>query len=191
MNTHRPKSTSMLILSAAMLLVTLVVGAFALRPPIHPPLRTSSPQEQKIQVPVTSQANLPVVISKVKRLEAVSATVKEGGPSPFVQIEVRNKSDVAVREITISNGVLAEVEYGLTYGQGDPDNPIIAIEPNGTKTFNIPLANLDGKYPILISGAVFADATEDGDKQILERMSRSREERRKEVREQRQKGEIQ
>lgn len=171
MYTHRSKLNILLILCAVMSLITLVVGAVTLRPSIHPPLCSSSPQEQKDRVPITSQSDLPAIISKVKKLEAVGATIIGDRSNPAVRIEVRNNSDLGVTSFTVSNGIVAGGEYGITTnGLTDPDNPHVVIEPHGTKTVDLPLANLDGKYPILISGATYTDSSEDGDKDMLDHM---------------------
>jgi hypothetical protein len=188
MNTHRPKFTHVLILCAVILLITLAVGAVTLRSTFNPTSRSAHSQNgwHKVPVPITSRENLPAVISKVKQLEAVSATISEA-VSPSVRIEVRNKSDVAVTRLSISNGVVTEGEYGVTFGVGDPDHPQELIPASGSKTFSLQLSNLDAKHPILISGAFFSDGTEDGDKGTLNHM-RSVRARDKAEKEQREKG---
>jgi hypothetical protein len=126
-------------------------------------------QERK---PVTSKETLPKLVSKVKKLEMAGATIKgEGGPSPTVTIEVKNNSDLAVTYFALTNGSLAADEYGVaSNGLNDPDNPRVVIEPHGTSTIDMLLSNLDGRYPIILSAAVFADNSEDGDESVLKQM---------------------
>ena len=165
------KSRATLVVCAVLVLATLVFGAARLRP--SSPVGTASPgqKNQKIK-PVTSRADLPEIISKVKRLEVVSATVDEGGPNPVVHIEVRNKSDLGVTSLSISNGSVDgdSGESGIGFGLADPDIPYEVIPARATRTFDMPLANLDGKYPILLAGATFTDLSEEGDPGTLQSM---------------------
>jgi hypothetical protein len=123
-------------------------------------------QEQK---PVTSKAELPKLISKVKKLKIISATVqREGEPDAVVTIEVKNNSELSVTYFALTNGTIETSEYGVARnGLSDPDNPQIVIEPYGTAKIDMPLSNLDAQYPIVLSAAVFADNSEDGDESVL------------------------
>lgn len=122
--------------------------------------------------PVTSKENLPVIISKVKRLEVVDATVlNEGQDGASVAIKIKNKSDLPVYFVALTNGVIKESEYGISRDGLDVDGePQVVIEPRGTITMNMPLANLDGRFPIILSAAGFADMTEEGEESVLEYM---------------------
>lgn len=126
-------------------------------------------QEQK---PVTSKADLPELISKVKKLEIINVTVKrEGEANPAVTIEVKNNSDLAVIYFALTNGSVTTDEYGVARnGLDDLDNPKVVIEPHGTATIDMPLSNLDARYPIVLSAAVFADNSEDGVESVLRHM---------------------
>lgn len=122
--------------------------------------------------PVTSKATLPKLISKVKKLEIVNATVqREGEPDAVVMIEVKNNSDLAVTYFALTNGSVKTNEYGVSRnGLDDPDNPKVVIEPHGTATLDMVLSNLDARYPIVLSAAGFADNSEDGDQSVIEHM---------------------
>jgi hypothetical protein len=126
-------------------------------------------QEQK---PVTSKDSLPKLVSKVKKLEITNATVqREGEPNAIVTIEVTNNSDLAVTYFALTNGTVETNEYGVaSNGLDDPDNPKTVIQAHGTATINMVLSNLDSRYPIILSAAVFADTSEDGDESVLKHM---------------------
>ena len=164
METHNQRSKYVLIASVVILIsataTTLVKTAWR---------AAGSQQEQQ---PVTSKATLPVLISKVKKLKIVNATVKkEGEQGAKVTIEIKNTSDLAVTYFALTNGSLKTSEYGIARnGLDDPDNPHVVIEPHGTATIDILLSNLDGQYPIVLSAAVYADNSEDGDESVLEHM---------------------
>jgi hypothetical protein len=127
---------------------------------------------QQVEKPVTSQGTLPKLISRIKNLEIVGATVQgEGRAGAQVAIEVKNNSDLAVYYFAVTNGNVKTSEYGVARnGLVDPDSPQVAIEPLGTATLNIPLANLDARHPILLSAAVFSDGSEVGEESALEQM---------------------
>lgn len=126
-------------------------------------------QEQK---PVTSKATLPKLISKVKKLEIVSAKISgEGEPGAVVSVEVKNNSDLAVTYFALTNGTIKTSEYGVSRdGLDVPGAPQVVIEPYGTATLNMSLISLDGKYPIVLSAAGFIDGAEEGDEAVIEHM---------------------
>lgn len=122
--------------------------------------------------PVTSKETLPVIISKVKRLEIVDATVlNEGKPGASVSIEIKNNSGLPVYFVALTNGVIKESEYGISRDGLDVDGePQVVIKPHGTITMDMPLTNLDGRFPIILSAAGFADGAEEGEESVLEYM---------------------
>lgn len=153
-----------LLSSALVLIVGMAVSFKAARPHMG--------HGQQGVKPVTSKETLPVIISKVKKLEVLEATLKqEGGQNRAVTIEVKNNSDIAVTYFALTNGTIKTSEYGVARnGLDDPDNPQAVIEPQGTATIDMLLSNLDGRYPIILSAAVFADGAEEGDESVLEHM---------------------
>lgn len=127
--------------------------------------------------PVTSKETLPVIISKVKKLEIVGATILgERQENAVVAIEIKNKSDLAVYFVALSNGDIKDSEYGISQdGLNVEGEPQVVIEPHGTITMNMLLSNLDGRYPIVLSAGGFADGSEEGDESILESIRYRRE----------------
>lgn len=157
----------LILLSGALVLIGGVAISFkAARP--HP----DHGQQQQDVKPVTSKDTLPVIISKVKKLKIIGATIKqEGGRNTAVTIEVKNNSALPVTYFALTNGTIKTSEYGIARnGLDDPDNPQVVIEPHGTATIDMRLSNLDGRYPIILSAAVFADGAEEGDESVLDHM---------------------
>ncbi|HKS26311.1 MAG TPA: hypothetical protein VJS44_00765 [Pyrinomonadaceae bacterium] len=164
MNPLNRKSTSLWFLGTVVLVSGFTISFFT--------ARHAANIRQQEQQSVTSKATLPKLISKVKKLEIVNATIqREGEPNAAVTIEVKNNSDLAVTYFALTNGTVATNEYGVaSNGLEDPDNPRVVIAPHSTATINILLSNLDGRYPIFLSAAVFADNSEDGDESVLKHM---------------------
>jgi hypothetical protein len=102
---------------------------------------------------------LPAVLSKLKNLKVTKVSVsKKGSPNATVSLEVRNNSPLAVTAFIIEFGDLSvTTDGGLT---SDIANTV--IEPYGTVTVPISLNNLSKDVPIVVSGVVYADGTEDG-----------------------------
>lgn len=147
--------------------VLAVIGGFAIS--LLAARHTADVRRQE-RKPVTSQATLPKLISRVKKMEIVSATVqREGESDAVVTIGVRNNSDLPVTYFALTNGSIKTNEYGVARnGLDDPDNPQVVIESYAVATIDMLLSNLDGQYPIVLSAAVFADNSEDGDESVLE-----------------------
>lgn len=159
------RKLSLILLSVALILIGGVLISF----------RAAGPHAghgQQDVKPVTSKETLPVIISKVKRLKIIGATIKqEREANVAVTIEVKNNSDLAVTYFALTNGTVKTSEYGIARnGLDDPDNPQAVIEPQGTATIDMLLSNLDGRYPIILSAAVFADGAEEGDESVLVHM---------------------
>lgn len=149
--------------------VLVLTGGFTISFLTARQIASTRQQEQK---PVISQDTLPKIISKVKNLEIVSATVKPDAASdPIVTIEIKNNSPLAVYYFALTNGTIKKSEYGKTLDGLDVDgDPHVVIQPYGTKTMDIPLINLDGDYPLVLSAAGFSDGSDDGDASVIERM---------------------
>ncbi|MDQ1614022.1 MAG: hypothetical protein QOG00_3953 [Pyrinomonadaceae bacterium] len=118
---------------------------------------------------------LPKIVSKVGKLEVVSAMiVRAGTPDAAVAVEIRNNSDLAVMAVDLSTR--DEVNSGGITREGldDPDKPGIVIEPHGSITMEIGLSEMIPDVPLVISGVTFADGTEDGEEWALELMRKNR-----------------
>ncbi|HEX8746308.1 MAG TPA: hypothetical protein VF717_03855 [Pyrinomonadaceae bacterium] len=161
---------TLILLSAALVLIGGVAISFKAA-------RSHAGHAQKDVKPVTSKETLPVIISKVKKLGIVGATVLgEGTENAQVAIEIKNNSDLAVYFVALTNGTLKTSEYGISRDGLDVDgDPQVVIVPHGTITMNVLLSNLDGRFPIVLSAGGFSDGFEDGDESVLESMRYRRE----------------
>jgi hypothetical protein len=124
---------------------------------------------RKQQVP-----DAPKVISKVKLIEIISTTVKSD--PPMLSIVVRNNSDKAVVSIAVESGDQKD-SSGLNISGFRPDGqpPLTVIEPHGTRAIEFELDNILPNKPFKVGGVMYADGTEDGDKDTLETMHGDRE----------------
>ncbi len=119
-----------------------------------------------------SDPDLPKVISKVKNLEVVSATVKrENGAPPVISVTVRNKSDKAVVAVDLESGDESDAG-GIDFSGFKPGDapPATIIEPFGVKVLEISLGEVLQGKPLKIGGAIYADGSEDGDEITLRTM---------------------
>jgi hypothetical protein len=115
-------------------------------------------------------AEMPKVTSKVKGIEVLSVTVKgEGEPNAVLVVVIRNNSDQAVVAVTLVSGNRQDAS-GITVNGFHPGDepPFPVIEPHGTKTIELPVSNLLPGSSIRVSGAVYADSTEEGEETTLE-----------------------
>lgn len=115
----------------------------------------------------------PKVVSKVKLIEVVSATV-DSDPA-VLYIALRNNSDKAVVSVAVESGDKKDAS-GINFSGFRTNNepPMTLIEPHATKTFKIQLDNLLPNKPIKVGGVIYADGTEDGDEDTLGTMHRNR-----------------
>ncbi|HEX8844025.1 MAG TPA: hypothetical protein VF791_05250 [Pyrinomonadaceae bacterium] len=160
MNSHNQKLKFIFISGAVVLAVASVVVVTATK-------HVAKKQQEE---------HLPLIISKVRDLEAVSATIKKQGEAgAAVALEIRNKSDKAVVAVTVESGNKRDA-YGInTNGFRGDEPPLVVIEPHGTITMEMPLANLIPGAPLKIAGVFYADGTEDGEEATLGTMRRQRE----------------
>lgn len=123
----------------------------------------------------------PKVISKVKALEVLSVTVKgEGEPDAVLAVVIRNNSDQTVVAVTLESGDHKDssgIAVNGFHGSDEPPFPIIV--PHGIKTIELLVSNLLPRKPIKVSGAIYADGTEEGEETTLVSMRKLREHRKK------------
>jgi hypothetical protein len=158
--TNRTSKRKWIVLSAATLITASVVtaGVFS--------ARRQRPNEQK---PAKHVVELPPVISHVPKLVIVSISVKNPGtPDAIAVVEIRNTSDLAVMTVEISTKNGGDDSAVNKDGLDDPDNPHVVIPPKGTTTLEMPFTNMIPDAPLVVSAALFADGTEDGDKWSLD-----------------------
>jgi hypothetical protein len=119
---------------------------------------------------------LPAVFSKVKELKVAGVTLlNQGTPQAAVAIDVINNSDDAVISLEFTTGDANDWSGLGIDGFEDPDNPQVAIPTHSLKTFTWFLGEVLEGYPIVISGASFANGTDDGDSRSLDIMRKDRE----------------
>lgn len=152
MNPHRRK-TCLLILSVS------VVVAASTTIPLSIKSRAKGKQQEQKHV-----TKLPPVVSHVQMLEVVKATVKdEGTREATALVEIRNNSDLAVMAVEISTRDDINSSGEGSDGLYEPGNPHVIIPPHETKTLEMRLFNMIPDVPLVVSGAVFSDGSEDGD----------------------------
>ena len=113
-------------------------------------------------------------VSEVKKLKVESHWVEdEGTPRAGLRVVIRNKSELAVKMVSVT---IADLTVSRDGGLG-LDEPRTVIEPYATAEFMIPLTNFIDDSPFVISAAIYADGTEEGRGQVLKWAREDREER--------------
>lgn len=133
---------------------------------------TRRPQEsqgpRKVHVPQR-------FLSEVKKLKVESHWIEnEGTPQAQLVVVVRNRSELAVKRVSVT---ISDLTISRDGGIG-LEEPETVIEPYATAEFSIPLTNFIDDSPFVISAAVYADATEEGREPIMKWAREDREERR-------------
>jgi hypothetical protein len=135
--------------------------------------KRQQPSKQKQQKRVME---LPPIVSHVPRLAIASITVRDAGTTdPRAVIEIRNNSDLAVMAVEISTKNGGDSGAVNADGLDDPDNPKVVIPPHGTTTLEMSFSEMIVDAPLVLSAAVFADGSEDGDKWSFDAMRAVRE----------------
>ena len=117
-------------------------------------VRKSSNQDTSV-----TPTRLPSISSTIKALEIDNAYIEDGE----LNIVVRNKAKKGIQALTVSSGNFGEtLDYGLL-----TDDPKTLIEPNASFTIDIPAANLKTTIPVVISGVIYDDNTEDGSADVV------------------------
>ena len=124
--------------------------------------RRQQPNQEKVQKRVLQ---IPQVISHVPKLHIVSVNVKNPGtPEAVAVVEILNTSHLPVMTFEISTKNEAGDSGAVNEdGLADPDKPYVAIPPYGTKTIEMSFSEMVPDAPLVLSAAVFADGTEEGD----------------------------
>ncbi|HEV2912040.1 MAG TPA: hypothetical protein VGX92_01880 [Pyrinomonadaceae bacterium] len=158
MKTHLLKRKYLLILCAVILVAVSVAGVLATRRALK---REQQPQAK-------GETTLPLIISRVKNLEVIGATLERAGqPDAEVVLEIQNNSDLAVTALAIESGDEINSAGTSTYNDDDDGNPSIIIKPHGTITVRMLISNLIPDTALRVAGVTYADGTEDGDKSAL------------------------
>lgn len=170
--TNKARRRRLIFFAAAIVLTASVVslGVFSKRR--QEPKQKKGPTALKAERVTT----LPAVFSRVKNLQVAGATLlNQGTPNAAVAIDIINNSDQPVISLEITTGDDNDWSSLGIDGLEDPDKPQVAIPPHSLKTFKWYLGEVLEGYPIVITGASFADGTEDGDARTLYTMHKDRE----------------
>jgi hypothetical protein len=155
MQTHLLRSKYLLLLGAGILVVAsaLVFGVM--------PIKHDAKGQQQERKRVTK---LPLIISKVKKLEVINVVIERpDGPDTVAVLEIRNNSDLAVMAIEIGTGDRNNWSAVARDGLDDPEHPTAIIPPHETIKMEMGFGGMLPDFPLEISGASFADGTEEGE----------------------------
>jgi hypothetical protein len=124
------------------------------------------------QKPQKQVLTLPPVVSHVPKLKIANFDIKNAGtPAAIAVIEILNTSPLAVMSVEISTRN-KQGDSGAVNDDGllDPDKPRVVIPPYGTTTLEMSFSEMVPDSPLVLSAAVFADSSEEGDKWSLDAM---------------------
>jgi hypothetical protein len=125
----------------------------------------SSRKQRQSQTKQREVVALPSVVSHVPKLKVVNIDVKNSGSSNATAVvEILNASALPVMYVEISTKNSAG-DSGAVGDDGlfDPDNPRVVIPPYGTTKVEISFSEMVPDAPLVVSAAVFADGSEEGD----------------------------
>ena len=116
----------------------------------------------------------PLVVSQIQGLQITEVRlVNQGTIAAAIDIDVTNHRDAAVMSLDIisrnkdtSGGIAID-------GLLEEDNPHSVIPPHSLKTFRLGLGEIIGE-PVFVAAAIFEDGKEEGDKQSLMGLHKSR-----------------
>jgi hypothetical protein len=125
----------------------------------------SARRQRPNQKPQKQVLALPPVISNVPKLRIANINVKNlGTPDAVAVIEILNTSHLPVMAVEISTKNQAGDSGGVNEdGLLDPEKPYVVIPPYGTKTLEISFSEMVPDAPLVLSAAVFAYGSEEGD----------------------------
>ena len=110
---------------------------------------------------------LPSISSAIKNLEIVNVFIEDRA----LNIVVRNNAEKGIQALKVSAGDYSETfDYGLV-----TDQPKTLIEPNASFTIDISIINLKTTIPVVISGVIYDDNTEDGNSDVVNGIRKARE----------------
>ncbi|HEV7374727.1 MAG TPA: hypothetical protein VGN95_08415 [Pyrinomonadaceae bacterium] len=169
MNLHKAKYPAAISVG---ILVVISAVAFTKSKRTSSPVLTKDKQEKNQTV-----ETLPLIISQVKGIEVVKATLEgKGTADPFAVLEIKNISDKPIIAVSVEIGEPEEAD-GITrsgFNEGDKP-PSVVIEPHDSITLRLPLNNAKPGDAIRVSAVVYADDSEDGEKIALETVHAQRE----------------
>jgi hypothetical protein len=116
-----------------------------------------------------NQRELPTIISNVPTIELVSANIdNRNEENAAVIIEVRNNSEKPIIAISVESGNDKDSSgVSLTGFKSEDEPPAVVIKPYATLKIRMLLSNVKLGAPIKISGVMYLDGTEKGEKEAL------------------------
>lgn len=177
MNTSKLRRAALFVM-ATLILATAIVVAFT---------RTSRFQrtpDKSTRVYDAAEVTAPLqVISKIKDLEISGVSlINQGTPQATLVIEVTNHRDEAVIALDFVSGDGSTTGGIAMDGLLDADNPLEIIPPHSLKTFEWNLASILQGGAVRLAAAIFSDGKEEGAKQSLEGIKRTRDDYQKKQR---------
>lgn len=128
---------------------------------------------------VESLRALPEIVLKVPRLELISAEIENAGKADAAAIlQVWNKSDRSIIALALESGD-QENSSGVTLNGIHDGNipPSVIVGPFGVLKAAMPLSKMQPGFPLRISGVIYSDGNQVGEKETLEMMGRQFEKR--------------
>jgi hypothetical protein len=151
------------------LLVGTALSATVVASAVFSAKRQLPQKKWPVQQPVTS---MPPVYSHVKSLEVVRTWIEyPGTPHVSAAVEIRNNSNKDVLAVDLMSGEGGITRNGLT----DEDHPIVVMKPGDTTTLRMNFGAMTFGVPLVVSGVVYGDGTEEGDTISLKSMHHMRE----------------
>lgn len=106
---------------------------------------------------------IPEITSCVKKVSVARTELVNGDTSEAaVLIGIENKSQIGIVAIIVESVGEKETFETTLRGSFETDPPATVINPGGVGTLQIAMANVFAGAPLRISGAVYADGTEEG-----------------------------
>ena len=147
MNTHIKK------------LLFLVASCLILFPAVYI-LSVGAARQKKVK--------LPKVVSEAKNIEVINVKVDE---SDSLIVTLRNNSEKPVVALTLETGNAKDGDGVSDAGYKEGDEPdLVIIKPHETYDMNMPLSYLRPDGLVRVSGVIYADDTEEGNKGTIELM---------------------
>ena len=144
------------ICASALLITGALVGG-AIRYP-----RKTSNQDTSV-----TPTRLPQMSSAINKLEIVNVFIEDRA----LNIVVRNNAEKGIQALTVSAG-----DYSLTLDEGlGTDYPKPIIKAGSDFTIDIPIVNLKTTIPVVVSGVIYDDNTEDGNGAVVKEIRKARE----------------
>ena len=124
------------------------------------------PRKTSHQDASVTSTRLPPISSSIKKLEIVNVFVEDRA----LNIVVRNNAEKGIQALKVSAG-----DYSETLDEGlVTDSPKPIIKSKADFTIDIPISNLNTTIPVVVSGVIYDDDTEDGNADVIHEIRKAR-----------------